>query len=243
MCGRYVMPDDDSIGEYWAISCRTWLSTVMPRFNVPPTAHVPIVVRAQNGAMETKIARWGFVPSWWNKDALPAQAFNARAEDAAHKPIWRDALQTSRCLMPALGWYEWNAAQPVRSPSGRKSGQPYFLHCPAERIIAFAGVWSVWTQPGSPPLASCALLTKQASPGIARIHPRMPVVPKPEHQAAWLDPATPPDAIQALLADARDDAAAYPVGPHVNDVRNDFPELMHQVRICSTDLLDFGGSA
>lgn len=41
MCGRYVLPDEDSIGEYWAINrcfCRGWFK---PRFNVPPPATPP----------------------------------------------------------------------------------------------------------------------------------------------------------------------------------------------------------
>ena len=226
MCGRYVMPDDDAIGEYWAISCRAWLPTILPRFNVAPAAQVPIVVRRPDGALESRIARWGLIPRWWKTDAPPARTFNARSEDAAHKPAWRDSLRSSRCLMPARGWYEWNANEPARSESGRAGGQPYFLFCPGEKIIAFAGIWSVWERPGSAPVASCALLTRKAAPGLSAIHPRMPVVLRPERQAAWLDPAATADGIQALLAGAREDVSCHPVSTRVNDARNDFPELM-----------------
>ena len=71
MCGRYVMPDDDAIGEYWAISCRIWLATAMPRFNVAPTAQVPIIVRNERGAPELRRARWGLIPTWWRKATPP----------------------------------------------------------------------------------------------------------------------------------------------------------------------------
>lgn len=239
MCGRYVLPDDNALGEYWAVSCRIWLATILPRFNVAPTAQVPILVRGPAGAPEPQVARWGLIPGWWRKDVPPALTFNARSEDAARKPVWRENLRASRCLMPARGWYEWNADEPVRGAAGRKGGQPYFIHCPGEKVIAFAGTWAARERPGAEPTTSCALLTKPAAPGIAFIHPRMPVVLKPEHYAAWLDPATTADGIQALLADAREDLAGYPVGTRVNDVRNDFPELLDKVDTYSIGTLDF----
>lgn len=238
MCGRYVMPDDDAIGEYWAISCRIWLSTIMPRFNVAPTAQVPIIVRNKDGALEPKVARWGLIPGWWQKDAPPALTFNARSEDAAQKPMWRESLRSSRCLMPARGWYEWNANEPVRGKSGRQGKQPYFLFCPGSKVIAFAGMWSIWERPGSEPVVSCALLTKKAAPGIAAIHPRMPVVLKPEQEATWLDSATTAEGVQALIANTRDDVEAYPVGPGVNNTRHNSPELVEKVRTYSIGSLN-----
>ena len=58
----------------------------------------------------------------------------------------------------------------------------------------------------------------------------MPAVLKPENHARWLDPATPPDEVQALIADARQGLEAYPVSPRVNDARNDGPELMDKIQ-------------
>jgi putative SOS response-associated peptidase YedK len=62
---------------------------------------------------------------------------------------------------------------------------------------------------------------------MAKIHDRMPVIVRPEHYAAWLDPK---------LADARAIAAmleqypgeemrAYPVSKRVNNARNEGPDL------------------
>ena len=241
MCGRYVMPDDDAIGEYWAISCRLWLSTIHPRFNVAPTAQVPILVRNTTAALEPKLARWGLIPSWWQKVKPPAMTFNARSEDAAHKPTWRDSLKSARCLMPARGWYEWNPNEPALDAAGHEGKQPYFLFCPASPVIAFAGLWARWERPGTAPVLSCALLSRQAAPAIAAIHPRMPAVLKPEHFSRWLDPATPPAEIHAILADARQDLSAHPVGTRVGDVRNDSPELMDKIQPPRTSLFPLDG--
>lgn len=230
MCGRYVSPDEEAIaGCFPKVRCACgggW----KPSRNVAPTAQVPLLVRAPDGGLELRAARWGLIPPWWNKDKPPATTFNARSEDAAQKPTWRDRLKSARGLMPARGWYEWNPREPALDAAGREVLQPYFLFSPAAPVIAFAGIWSLWERPGAAPILSCALLSRKAAPSISSIHPRMPAVLKPEHYSRWLDPATPPDAVQALLADAREDLEAYPVGTRVNDARNDGPELMDEIQ-------------
>ena len=241
MCGRYASPDKEAIVVRWPkIRCGCggkW----EPSFNVAPTALVPLVVQAQDGAMELQAARWGLVPPWWNKTAPPASTFNARAEEAAQKPTWRDSLRTARGLLPARGWYEWRRSELALDAAGREGPQPYFLFCPGEPVIAFAGIWSVWARPGAAPMLSCALLSRKAAPGISSIHPRMPAVLKPENHARWLDPATSPEEVQALLAEARQDLEAYPVSTRVNDARNDGPELTVKIQPHPAELFPLDG--
>ncbi len=229
MCGRYASPDKEAIVMRWPrIRCGGGCEW-KPSANVAPTTDVPIVVQARDGQWELQAARWGLVPAWWTRPAPPARTFNARAEDAAHKPIWRDALRTARCLLPARGWYEWRRNQLALDAAGREGPQPYFLFCPTEPVIAFAGVWSLWTRPDAAPRPTCALFTCPAAPGIAAIHPRMPAALTPAQGARWLDPAAAPDEIAALLAAARTDLDAHPVSTRVNDVRHDAPDLTVRV--------------
>ena len=58
----------------------------------------------------------------------------------------------------------------------------------------------------------------------------MPVVVRPEDYNAWLDPATPMDAVQAIIENSRQDFEGYRVSTQVNDVRNDFPELIEKLK-------------
>ena len=227
MCGRYVLPDDEALGEYWAISCRFLFQGIRIRYNVAPTCPVPILVQSASGGLEPKVARWGLVPRWWSRAKLPTGTFNARGEDAAEKPMWREGFRSMRCLMPARGWYEWAGEA---SASGGKGRQPFFLSCVRSPVIAFAGIWSVWERPGAEPVVSCAVLTKAAAAGIAGIHDRMPVVVKPEHFEAWVDRETRGGDLPRLIADAREDIEAYPVSPRVNQVRHDGPDLMEPVQ-------------
>jgi putative SOS response-associated peptidase YedK len=230
MCGRYVLPDDDAIRATWSILREPSAETPpLPRFNVAPTTPVPILVPTADGALRLQTARWGLIPRWWQKDAPPALTFNARSEEAARKPTWRDALLATRCLMPARGWYEWNENQPARAPDGRPTHQPYYLYCPALPILAFAGLWAIWERPGADPVISCALLSAAAAPAIAHIHHRMPIVLKPEHHRAWLDPKATPEQIQALLSDPLADLQGHPVSTRVNSVRNDSPDLLQRI--------------
>lgn len=228
MCGRYVSPDEAALERAWQIDRRNWPGWIKPHFNVAPTTMVPVLVRAGDGALVLTAARWGLIPAWWKKPVPPNLTFNARSEEAASKPTWRQSLRSMRCLMPALGWYEWNAHQMVTGASGRKVKQPYYIASPNSEVIAFAGLWSLWDRPDADTVMSCALLSRAAAPAIAEIHPRMPVVLHPRQFAAWLDPATPADKVERMIAEARSDFTAYPVSTRVNNTRNDSPDLLER---------------
>jgi putative SOS response-associated peptidase YedK len=223
MCGRYVSPEQAAIERFWHIGRHNWLQRFLEVFNVAPTSTVPVIIRGDDGVLELNGARWGLVPHWWKNDALPAMTFNARSEEAAQKPTWRQSLKTQRCLMPVRGWYEWSEME----LEGRKFKQPYFLHAAGDDVIAFAGLWATWRRPETEPVLSCALLTRAASASVAHIHHRMPVVLKPEYFDEWLDPATSPQRIQEIIADARTDFEGYAVSTRVNNARNNSPELLH----------------
>ena len=57
--------------------------------------------------------RWGMIPSWSREGKAPL--INARAETVADKPAFRSAFRKRRCLVPADGFYEWQAL-PGRKP-------------------------------------------------------------------------------------------------------------------------------
>jgi putative SOS response-associated peptidase YedK len=229
MCGRYVSPDEGAIERHWHIGRHNQPDLFAPGFNVAPTTQVPIIMQAPDGTNELVRARWGLIPGWWKKPAPPAFTFNARSEEAAEKPIWRQSLKAMRCLMPARGWYEWNEHEQVRSESGRQVHQPYFIHSTHDDVIAFAAMWSVWQRPEAEPVVSCALLTKDAAPSIAGIHDRMPVVLAPEQYSAWLASTTTAQEVDDLIAQSRQDFEGYRVSTKVNSVRNDSAELLKKV--------------
>ena len=225
MCGRFALPDEAAITRNLIIDRWNW-HWPEPRYNVAPTTRVPVVFRADDALLELNGARWGLIPHWWKKDTPPSLTFNARSEEATEKPTWRQSMRGLRCLMPVRGWYEWNENEQVRSDSGRHIKQPYFISSPDSEVVFFAGLWAVWQGQDGTAVHSCALLSKAASPAIVHIHDRMPVVLKPEHFNAWMDPKSPGQAVKEIIADSHMDFISYPVSTKVNNTRNDFQDLL-----------------
>lgn len=228
MCGRYATPSGASMQKLWRSADADWVAW-LEHYNVAPTQVVPMVIHSREHPLQLLPARWGLIPSWWKKDAPPSLTFNARSEEAAEKPTWRGSLRSMRCLMPAIGWYEWNEHQQTRSTSGRKVNQPYFLHAPADPVIAIAGLWSIWTSPQGDEVISCALMTKEAAPSIATIHHRMPVVLAPDQFDAWLEPETSAANVQGLIHASRADFVGHRVSTRVNTTRHDDPDLIAEI--------------
>jgi putative SOS response-associated peptidase YedK len=203
MCSRYeFIPEERAWVDFRAALGRlaAELLALQARPRLAPTDRVPIVVQQPGGPPQVIEARWGFIPYWWSKPVAPKLCFNARSEEAATKPMWRDALRRSRCLIPATSWTEW---QHARAPAPGKAGVkiPHRLQPHEGRGFMFAGLWSLWRpRPEAEAHATCVILTTAAAPGIAHVHDRMPVVLAPAAWAAWLDPgATDSAAALALL--------------------------------------------
>lgn len=177
MCGRYVSPDTAAIEAQWRLG-RSNSQPFPRRFNVAPAAEVPILHSVEDGSLALAPARWGLVPHWWRESKPPRHSHNARLEEAAGKPLWRDAMRRSRCLVPAVGWYEWREAD----------RQPYYLARSDARLIALAGLMARWTDPATgESLLSCAVLTTQAAGPLQVVHDRMPVALEgPQAERAWL---------------------------------------------------------
>src|SRR3990167_5694687 len=138
-----------------------------PRYNIAPSQPVPIMVREQ-GKRRFLLVRWGLVPSW-AKEMPQSLLINARAETIAEKPSFRGAFRHHRALMPADGFYEWQAV-------GKGPKQPYFIRRRDRKPFAMAAVWDIWMPSGGSELDSCAIVTTEANETLRPVHHRMPVI-------------------------------------------------------------------
>jgi putative SOS response-associated peptidase YedK len=146
---------------------------------------------------------------------------NARSETLRERAAYRKPFERFRCLIPADGFYEWQAIP------GERRKQPFHISRADGELFAFAGLWSVWHRGEPDELRSCTIITTAANPRIAEIHDRMPVILTPEAEASWLAHDTPLEAVEALLGGlAPDQIALRAVGPAVNDARYDGPECL-----------------
>jgi putative SOS response-associated peptidase YedK len=230
MCGRYVAPEEATLARFWPLNKDGELEPFGPRYNVAPTTPVPIVF-IENGAPVVARARWGLVPIWWKQPKLPPFTFNARIEEAAAKPMWRTPLKHSRCLVPALGWYEWRAVQAVDPITGeiKAAKQPHFLHLPDRGLVHFAGLMSRREAREGEPLAySCTIMTRAAVGAATEVHERMPVILQKEALREWMDPTQKDSDVALAVAEGSvvTDVMHYPVSTRVNQAKNEGIELI-----------------
>jgi putative SOS response-associated peptidase YedK len=217
MCGRFTLAvPAEKVATQFQLAEVPDLSA---RYNIAPTQQVA-AVRATEAGRELALFRWGLVPSWAKDPSVGSRMINARAETAAEKPAFRTALRQRRCLIPADGFYEWQA--------GADGKQPFHIGLADGGLFALAGLYEHWKDPDGEWLHSCTILTTEANELMRPLHDRMPVILAPEHYAQWLDPGL-RDAgpIQPLLAPyPADQMQARPVSKAVNRVANDGPQLI-----------------
>lgn len=209
MCGRYVVAyDPETLVSGFS------LTRVVPfprRWNVAPQSPVPVVRETKEGERVVELMRWGLVPHWAKDPAIGHKLNNARAEGVFDKPSFRQAVRRRRCLLPASGFYEWQA-----TPSGK---QPWYVSAPGAPFIAMAGLFEAWRAGEADDwLLSCCIVTTEANALMAPIHDRMPVIVPAEHWGAWLArDRQQPDDVASLLVPAADGVLqAWPVSRAVS---------------------------
>lgn len=211
MCGRFFRKqtqkysgDLDGLGDVLRE-----LSVQESQSNIAPTQSVWAVGRKASGALGLTPLRWGLIPYWWRDAAMPGKSFNARIEEAPDKPMWRRAVARGRCLVPASGWIEWQ-------PDDKRK-QPWQISATDGDGLMFAGLYDRWSAgENETPVFSLAICTAAALPTLSDIHPRMPVVLRPEAWGAWLDPA---NDVRTLAGSLVTDYERTAVGPEINALR------------------------
>ncbi len=228
MCGRYAASADPAeLVEDYEIDEVTpeGREATRPRFNLAPTDDVPAIVeRSGDGATLRKLVglRWGLVPSWSKAAGGAARMINARVETVASKPAYRKAFSARRCLLPALGYYEWRP----REVAGRTLKQPWFLRPQDGSRILMAGIYEFWKGPDGW-LSTVSIITTSATDDVGWVHDRMPMTVTDVD--AWLDPALEhPEAARTLL-EAPSGLTPFAVSREVNNVRNDGAHLVEPV--------------
>jgi putative SOS response-associated peptidase YedK len=194
-------------------------------YNVPPTETIRMVVE-HDGERRLTAARWGFQPFWTETAAAggPRSWINARAETAAASPAFGPALRSSRCVIPAEAFYEWDRSVRPR--------QPYAIG-PARdgEMLALAGIWSRSRQLG----VTAAILTTRPNALVAPIHKRMPVILTRDFLDAWLDASATLAELEPMLAPAPEESLRiWPVSTEVNKVAADGPHLLRPNELPAT---------
>lgn len=161
---------------------------------------------------------WGFTVPTSTQPVL-----HARVETVLTKPLFANAVRQRRCLVPAMGYFEW------RQEGKRK--QPYFFRRHDEEPIAFAGIWRLYQD-----MRELCIITGEPNELVRNYHNRMPVILPSERYEAWLSPGDPTDCIgEALTPYPAALMECYPVDTAVAQFSFQTPQAIEPLR----NLFDF----
>lgn len=163
MCTAYKIGPDASRAEFPAVADFLAALASLPERMVRPTLDAPVMM--PDGSLS--IASWGFrrqfAPKVKGRPPLRRTIVNSR-EDKLAGPMWRDAFQSRRCLIPATAFFEWIER------GGRMV--PLRFTRPGGRMIWIAGIWEEHPEHGR-----ChSMITTEPTAAIAPVHDRMPAV-------------------------------------------------------------------
>jgi putative SOS response-associated peptidase YedK len=196
-------------------------------WNKPPTAPMLVAIRSEDGRRVPKMMRWGLLPHWAKDEKTAYSTFNARSEEFATKPAFKNAWKRGqRCLVVTDGFYEWKKLD----PAGKKK-QPYAIAM-TQGLMVMAGLWEKWKDPKSgSEFLSCTVLTCAPNAVMGELHDRMPVILTDSDWPKWLgeEPASKAELL-ALLKPCRDDVLKiWSVDKAVGNVRNNGPQLVKPI--------------
>ena len=170
MCSRFETTDRETVIERWGINPRSNLlgaarwGTIYPKYNT--------LLITYDG--EPIIRSWGLTPEWAKSPVI-----NAKSEEAHEKKTFIPLL-SSRCVIPAASYYEWQGER------GSKTKANIF----GKSIFSIAGLYTE---------DQYVLFTCSSTEVIAHIHHRMPVILDDNAVQDWLNPGNDYSDVKNLL--------------------------------------------
>ena len=121
MCGRYAQTADmRELMEQFEVTGTSPQSSLPLNWNIAPTNPIYIIRANDRTGKDVQAQRalttvsWGLIGPWLTDmqeaRASQSRAINARSESIHEKPTFRNAFRSTRCLIPASGYYEWATA-------------------------------------------------------------------------------------------------------------------------------------
>lgn len=203
MCGRYITPEAGDIERHWDL---VPAEPFRQNFNTAPSQLAPVILLDDDGQPVVRAFKWGFQPHWAKRAWI-----NARSETLFESRTFAPAARSRRCLVPAVGWYEWQGSKAPK--------QPWIFHVDGFKPFAFAGIWTAREEEDEA-VYNFAIMTRSATAELTHLHNRMPVMIHREDEQAWLSGETQPDVAQALLKEPDRAVQTYKVSTLVNKPAN-----------------------
>ena len=237
MCGRYAQTADmRELMEQFEVSGTAPQKSLPLNWNIAPTNPI-YIIRGTSPDLAT--VSWGLIAPWLKnvQEAKNSQsrAINARSESIFEKPTFREAFRTTRCLIPATGYYEWATALGKYRPK-----QPFYICAKDDKQLSIAGIWSSWVAPSGEIIETASIITQEAQGELEAIHSRMPVFMPVDRWKQWLDPKeNNVKHLKTLMVVENPDSLvrARPVSSAVNSVAHNGKELTQETPLGEPETL------
>ena len=206
MCGRIAQTETpEELAELLGVDLSLKeVQHLTPSFNVPPSRTLPSLIAANERQVQWSSLEWGMLPSW---ASFRRPVINARCETVHEKAMFKHALQSRRCVIPAAAYFEWKV--------GSQGKQPYCIRRANGEPLLLAGLYTS---------GQCVIITRTAREDIAHIHDRMPVAIERSYIEPWL---LEPKAASATFSVADQiDFDFYPVTKRIGSPRFDDPQCL-----------------
>ncbi|MBT8179815.1 MAG: SOS response-associated peptidase [Eudoraea sp.] len=166
--------------------------TDLPLYHASGFQHPRLLIYTDRSPEVPEVSVWGLVPHWVKDEAqlkkLWNNTLNARGETIFEKPSFRWAAMHNRCIIYVDGFYEHHHF--------KGKTYPFYLHRKDQQPLAFAGLWSEWTDPESGEVKNTfSIVTTTGNELLAKVHnnpkikgPRMPLILPEELTDKWLEP-------------------------------------------------------
>ena len=213
MCGRFsVNIDYEELKERYP---NHKVAPVKPFFNFAPTMQLPVIINDDVINM-----KWGLIPSWAKDNSFASKMINARSETLLEKPSFKNLVDTNRCIIVSNGFYEWDT----------KTKSPYFIYSTNNKIMAFGGLFSSWTNQSNEIIHTFTIITTESNNTLSKIHHRMPLILNEGDDIKWINNNNNYESVKDLIKSFEDyKIDMYEISTLVNSVKNDNSEIQSRV--------------
>ena len=163
MCCRYYY-DEKMAREIEKICKNIDRKLRMAAREVCPSEKAPIII-GRKGKLLLEEMQWGF-PQQDKKGLL----INARSEGIGEKKTFSESVRRRRCVIPASGYFEWDARKNKVS-FNRTDNKPIYI----------AGVYNMIDN-----AERFVVITTAANESVSNVHDRMPLILEEDEIDKWI---------------------------------------------------------
>jgi len=219
MCGRYTAPYEGNDLEIRFELSRN-VGFFEKTWNASPGQMLPVVTK--NSPKQGLLMKWGFIAPW-EKDFTKAKfkPINAR-DDKLSGGFYRMAFSTTRCLIPAGGYYEWKKFK----LEGKEHKQPYYFKVKNEEIFSLGGLYSIHKDAEGVEHYFFCIITTSPNSLQKPIHDRMPLIISKDDEDEWFDTDKPMKLVKPFDSELME---VWRVPTLVSSFKNDGPQLIQKL--------------